>query len=181
VDALQQPARLIECRQALDLRIEPRMQFRIGAQGPAKAEDRAVAPALRAPALLLGIRHERRAAPAPFAVRLPMAVRVIADQRLRQNAANVVERFAGAHPLRDRLTPAHEVIELVAAAAVEDDVAQLHVAEKIRRRLFVIVDADFDVNRVPQRPFAGRLRSPRKLPVRRRKNAPDHVPRFVVS
>ncbi|HJQ37434.1 MAG TPA: hypothetical protein VKB93_09870 [Thermoanaerobaculia bacterium] len=157
------------------------MQFGIFLQCAAQTENRAVPPALLGAPVLLRVRNERPTIAAVLAVMLPMSVRVIADEPFRQNRAHVLQRLLRRHAFGDRFTPAHEVTQLVTAPPVEHDVAQLHVAEKIGRRLDRIFHACLDVNRAPMRALPGRLRPSREHPVRRRKNAPDHVPQLVVS
>src|SRR6478752_3698748 len=86
VHAGEQPPRLIERLSVFDRPVDPRVQFRVDAQCPPQAERRAVDEALRR------LRARKVEAAKPGAtMRFPMSIRVIADERARQDGADVVE------------------------------------------------------------------------------------------
>jgi hypothetical protein len=111
----QHPPLRVLRRARLDLRVEPRVQRRVDHQRTAQAERRAVDEAL----LALPVRAPKvGAVRIRIAVRFPVPVGVIADQRVGEDGANVAQRVLRRHPFGDGLAPALEVIELVRAAAL---------------------------------------------------------------
>ena len=158
----------------LDLRVEPGVQRRVVAEGAAQAEDGRVVLALRLPAEPLAVRQ--RVVPRVLEMNLPMRVRVVADERVRQEGAHGGQCLRASHSLRQMLAPADEVIELVGGAAAVDDVTHVHVAQEVVE----VLAADAVANHPAVRALSQRLVHSGVAPVTRRQNAAHHVAKFVV-
>jgi len=170
VHAEEETARLFRELPRLDLGIEARVQVGIRAQRAAKTERGAVEIALTR--FRPDLPH---AVSTPvLTVRFPMSVGMIADEIPGKDAADIAEGFLLRHSFGDRLTPAHEVIELVAAAAPTDDPRDRHAAQKIRGRLLVIFDAQIQAHTAAMCAFHNGFECSRPGAVPRRQNAADH-------
>jgi hypothetical protein len=179
VDAAQEAAGLAFQLAAFDLRVQRVMKVGGDGQRALEAEGGAVDEALE------GLRRLTAAVPAPkrlrFPLQLPVEVRVITDERGREDRTDVAEGVVRIHPFRFRLTPAQEGIQLVGGPAHLDDVRQPYVALEIGFRHFEILRAQIQTDAAPHLALLRALRTTSSLPICRGKNAPDHVFDFVGS
>lgn len=162
-----------------DLSIQARVQSGVDGQRAPQPEHGAVHEALYAPATPLPV-AQISVRPVPSSpVRLPMPEGVIADERRRQDGADVADGLVGRHPRRYRLAPAHEVIELVAETTPHDILRLRHVAPQIGGRFLRVLVTDIDPHAATMLSIGHCLREARRVAIRRGQNAPDHVLEFL--
>ena len=170
VDAAEHTQRLmIGLLFLLHPRIELAQRIRVLAQDAGQTVAGAVVCALGLPFCVIArIRRFPAVKPRP----VPVSVRVIADDRPRQQCPHVIECLRRVHPPRQRPAPAQEVIELVRAAAAIDGFPVIGVAMQIALEIEAPEIAPHAAPHpavLESLPLASHLRRPRG------KDAADHV------
>lgn len=175
VNTVQEPARLAGLFPRLDRRIQYVMQVGRDAECPPQAKCRAVAKTLETSAQ----RFHPSDGSMPPQIAFPVAVRVIADERVGQDLPHMIERLLRIHPLSDRLAPAHEVIQLVTVATPHHVFRVIGVPHEVRARLVRVFRSHVGAHSAPERAIGQRLRPSCRLAILRRQNAANHVFDFV--